>query len=264
MPSPFPGMDPYLEGSLWTSVHTALAVQLVHVLNPLLLPRYFAFASRRMVLEMPQEPDIAIGDVYPDVAVLRARPKDERASPPVAGGSAIAAPVRMVSLLPSRVPHVTVEIRDVENRQLVTVIEILSPTNKRKGRGFNEYQRRREQILLGAVHLMEIDWLHQGRRIPLKGELPPTPYFVFLTRTWDFPITETWPIAIDQPLPVVPVPLREGEESIAIDLGQALTRVYDDCCFRQVIDYARPPEVRLPAEEAAWVDAHLRSAGLRS
>lgn len=263
MPSPFPGMDPYLEGSLWTSVHTALAVQLVHILNPLLLPRYFAFASRRMVLGIPQEPDIAIGDVYPDVS-LRARPNDESESTPVAGGTAIAAPVRMVSLVPSRIPHITVEIRDVENRQLVTAIEILSPTNKRKGRGFNDYQRRREQLLLGAVHLMEIDWLHQGRRILLQGPLPAVPYFVFLTRSWDFPITETWPIALEQPLPVVPVPLREGEQSIAIDLGQALTRVYDDCCFRQIIDYAKPPEVRLAAEETVWVDAHLRAAGLRS
>jgi hypothetical protein len=111
---------------------------------------------------------------------------------------------------------------------------------------------------------MEIDLLHQGRRIPLRGPFPPVPYFVFLTRSWDFPITETWPIALDQPLPTVPIPLREGDDDVALNLGQALNRVYDDCSLRYVIDYTKPPEVRLSPDEAAWVDDRLRAAGLRS
>lgn len=264
MPSPFPGMDPYLEGSLWTSVHTTLAVEIVRALNPRLVPRYYASASRRMVKEMPAETDVVIGDVYPDVALLGGDPEGRGRPRSSSGSAAVSAPLHMMSIVPSLIPHVSVEIRDVENRRLVTAIEILSPTNKKPGRGFKEYSRRREQILLGAVHLMEIDLLHQGRRIPLRGPFPPVPYFVFLTRSWDFPITATWPIALDQPLPVVPVPLREEEEAVELDLGRALNRVYDDCSFRHVIDYAKPPEIRLPPDEAAWVDDRLRAAGLRS
>ena len=79
MPSPFPGMDPYLEGSLWTTVHTTLAVEIVRRLNPQLLPRYVALSSRRFVMESPEDLEISVETTYPDVAVVQSSPSRRRA-----------------------------------------------------------------------------------------------------------------------------------------------------------------------------------------
>ncbi len=142
MPSPFPGMDPYLEGSLWMTVHTDLAVGIAHQLNRRMSARYVALTARRYVMELPEESEVIIGETYPDVAVFRARP---------AAGSGVAtetlsAPLRMATRVRTRVPHITVEIREVAKRQLVTAIEVLSPTNKR-GVGYREYRDKRERFL---------------------------------------------------------------------------------------------------------------------
>jgi len=231
MPSPFPGMDPYLEGSLWTSVHTALAVEIARQLNRRLSTRYVALTTRRFVMDTPEESEIVIGEIYPDVAV-------------------------------ANIPHVTVEIRDVEQRQLVTVIEILSPTDKR-GDGYTEYLDRRDRILRSTAHLIEVDLLRKGRCVPMRGKLPLVPHFVFLSRVDQRLLTEIWPIPQDQPLPEVPVPLLAGDADAKLDLQQALTTVYDDNRLSSLINYSKPPEVPLTPKQAAWVEKCLRAAGLR-
>ncbi len=87
---------------------------------------------------------------------------------------------------------------------------------------------------------------------------------MFLSRADERPITEVWPILLDQPLPTVPVPLHEGDADARLDLQQALTMAYDECGFSDMIDYAKPPAISLEPEQAAWVDQHLRAAGLRT
>src|SRR4029453_5934831 len=96
------------------------------------------------------------------------------------------------------------------NRQLVTAIEILSPTNKR-AEGRMEYLVKRRRILLSTAHLLEIDLLRQGQRLPMHDPLPPAEYFVLLSRAENRPITEVWPLALRDPLPTVPVPLLPGD-----------------------------------------------------
>jgi hypothetical protein len=252
-------MDPYLEGSLWMSVHTSLAVEIARQLNRRLSARYIALTTRRYVMDTPEESEVIIGETYPDVAVLTSGPAEG-----VRGGAAmIAPPLQMATLIRTSVPHITVEIRDIANRQLVTVIEVLSPTNKR-GDGYDEYLDKRERILRSTAHLMEIDLLRKGRRVPMRGTLPSVPYFVFLGRREKRLATDVWPIPLDQPLPEVPVPLLPGDADAMLDLQQALTNVYDENRLRSIIDYTKPPEVPLTSEQAAWVDQHLRAAGLRS
>jgi Protein of unknown function (DUF4058) len=259
MPSPFPGMDPYLEGPLWTTVHTQLTAEIARQLAPKLRPRYLALSTERFVIEVPDDVAVTTSDLYPDVGVLQAGPM------PFGGREAgiATAPLRLATVMPSRVPHVTVEVRDVEHRQLVTAIEVLSPTNKR-GEGREEYLRRRRRLLLSAAHLLEIDCLREGQRVPMQGPLPPAPYFVFLSRAEGRPITEVWPIPLDAPLPVVPVPLLPGDPDVPLDLQLALTTLYDLLGYDLAVDYKRPPRVPLRAEAAAWAEAHLRAAGLRS
>src|SRR5207253_7651908 len=118
----------------------------------------------RSVMEMPEESEISIGPIYPDVAMLKSSPAEGGRG---AAGT-IAPPLRMATLMRTPVPHITVEIRDVANRQLVTVIEVLFPTNKR-GEGYDEYVDKRDRILRSSVHLIEIDLLRKGLRVPMQG-----------------------------------------------------------------------------------------------
>lgn len=259
MPSPFPGMDPYLEGSLWMSVHAQLASVFVRQLNPQILPRYIALQTRRFVRERPDGEGLLIGETYPDVSVHRQQPIGP--GPGVAG--ALAPPLRMNTVMRTPVPHVTVEIRDIEHHHLVTAIEILSPTNKR-GEGRREYLRRRDRFLESSVHLLEIDLLRKGRRVPMEEKLPPAPYFVLLSRADQAPLADVWPIALDQPLPTIPVPLLGREDDASLDLQRALSTVYDEYGMNYMIRYKEPPDVPLTPEQSAWVDQYLRAAGLRS
>ncbi len=261
MPSPFPGMDPYLEGSLWMTVHTELAVAIAHQLNQQFLPRYIALTARRYVLDTPEGAEIGIGVVYPDVGVVGTGAKEKEAAGPSA--TTIVPPLRMATLLREPVPHITVEIRDVARRALVTVIEVLSPTNKR-GEGAEEYRDRRETILRSTAHLVEIDLLRKGRRVPMRGKLPPVSYFALICRRDRRLETDIWPIRLDEPLPTVPVPLRTGDADARLDLQQSLTSVYDAAGLRYLIDYTQAPEIPLAPGQSAWVDRHLRAAGLRT
>lgn len=178
MPNPFLGMDPYLEGSLWTSVHTSLEEQIARDLVPRLRPKYVVRPERRIVMAAPDPTELQDGRI-PDVAVSILRPNGQRHDDQT---TAVADPPRVGALrkrLP--IPQTTVEIRDQFGRELVTAIEILSPTNKR-GSGSREYRVRRHRLLASPAHFMEIDLIRVGHRFPMGSRLPKAPYFVFLSR----------------------------------------------------------------------------------
>src|SRR5207244_464686 len=131
---------------------------------------------------------------------------------PSQGGAALVLepPMRLPTLLTARVPQRSVAILDAAGRRLVAAIELLSPSDKRVGGGREEYLERRENFLAGDVHLIEIDLLRRGTRLPMRGELPPVPYFAFVSRVGERPITGIWPVGIREPLPEIPVPLVPG------------------------------------------------------
>ena len=245
MPSPFPGMDPYLEGSLWMSVHAQLTAEIARQLAPKLRPKYLALATERLVLEEANGVYVAAREMYPDVSVVDTGRSSRRKA-----DVATAAPVRLATVVPIRVPHVTIEIRETSTRQLVTAIEVLSPTNKR-GRGREEYLTKRQRVLLSTAHLIEVDLLRHGQRVPMQHALPEAPYFVILSRAEERPITDVWPIQLEDRLPVVPVPLLAGDADVALGLQQALTNVYDLLGYDLAIDYSRPPEQPLSPSQAA-------------
>ena len=250
MSSPFPGMDPYLEGPLWTSVHTQLSVELARQLSPMLRPKYVARTPKRFVIATAEDEDdiiVSTADAYPDVSVVRT---NEDATP--FGSAAFdSSPLQLATVMPSAIPHVTVEIRDVAHQQLVTAIEVLSPTNKR-GRGREEYIERRERFLLSSAHLIEIDLLRSGQRVPMQRSLPAAPYFVFLSRAKRRPMVDVWRIGLSEVLPTIPVPLLNGDVDVPLDLQRAMTRVYDEFNYDLDIDYGRPPHVALADIDAAW------------
>ena len=257
MPSPFPGMDPYLEGSLWTGVHTQLGVEIQRQLVPLLRPKYMALTTERFVITTAdlwgEESETPADIYYPNVSIAEGTQTGLLATQ----GIAVAAPLQVATVMPDAIPHISVEIRNVADRRLVTDIEILSPTNKRSD-GRSEYLTRRERLLLSPAHLLEIDLLRSGQRVPMRKPLPPNPYFVFLSRAESRPLTDIWPIPLDTPLPTIPVPLLQGDADVLLDLQRALSAVYDLAGYDLAVDYTHPPDVPLGHRDAAWAQERLR------
>lgn len=253
MSSPFPGMDPYLEGPHWIGFHAQLCAEIARQLTPRLVPKYLALTNERFVLETPEDVGITTGAAYPDVSVV---PRHSNG----AGGQSIAAgsaPLSIATVMPEAVPHVTVEIRDAAQRRLVTAIEVLSPTNKR-GDGRDEYLAKRRRVLMSTAHLIEVDLLRSGQRVPMRQPLPSLPYFVFVGRTERRPMVDVYPIPIDQPLPKIDVPLLPGDADCPLDLQLAFTTVHNALRYDLVVDYTKLPEVLLSTEETMWVEEQLR------
>jgi hypothetical protein len=258
MPSPFPGMDPYLEGPKRMSVHSALTVEIARQLSQHLPPRYVALPNERMVVTVAESDDISItrGSILPDTSIVDVGKPESHAAE--SSGAVITQLLMVETLMPESTLHVTVEIRDSINDQLVTAIEVLSPTNKGAD-GREEYLSKRRRILLSTAHLVEVDLLRNGMRVPTRTALPSFPYFVLVGRAEKRPLTEVHPIPLAAPLPTVQIPLLAGDADVALDLQRALTSVYDAFHYARTIDYRRPPAVPLrPAELAAWAEEHLR------
>jgi hypothetical protein len=258
MPSPFPGMDPYLEGSTWMNFHSQLCAEIARQLSPKIRPRYVALLTERFVTEIPEGLAITTASLSPDVGVIENVPW----TPGATRRGTLTAPLHLTTVVPESVLHFSVEIRDRAERRLVSSIEVLSPTNK-QGDGYEEYRTKRNRVLMSAAHLLEIDLLRQGRRVPMREPLPNAPYFVFLSRSESRPVTDVWPIEFAQPLPVVPVPLLNGDPDAQLDLQLAFSSIYDLCSYDILIDYSRPPQHPVPRKAAAWVEKCLRAAGLR-
>ncbi|MBF8284739.1 MAG: hypothetical protein HW378_3654 [Anaerolineales bacterium] len=257
--SPFPGMDPYLEGDLWQEFHDRLANQISEQLLPQLQPKYVALLNKRYVINpslfgiaaLPPERTI-----YPDVHV--ARPPQLKETTEVVYG--VTPPtLEVVNPLPEEMPLLNIEIRDVAERRLVTVIEILSPVNKR-GSGLRDDVEKRTALLQTQTHLLEIDLLRQGARIPFIGELPPAPYYIFLSRFPHRPRTSVWTIRLHDRLPVVPVPLLPPDPDVPLDLQAAVNACFDLVGYERLLDYAQPPPPpELSAEDLVWVRSRIET-----
>jgi Protein of unknown function (DUF4058) len=259
MHSPFPGMDPYLEApSLWPDVHTSLMSTFREQLTPLLAPKYLAELETQVVIDrLDDDPQV----VLPDVSVT---------SPEVSAGApsavAVAAPapvqVRVPLDLPTRV--VSAYIRQRETARLVAVIELLSPVNKRRGKGREEYLEKRRTFLSSPVHVIEIDFLRCYPRMPFDDPLPPAHYLVMVCKARERPRSSVWPISVRQPLPMIPIPLLPPDPPVPLDLGQALRTAYKRARYDLRVDYHQPPVPPLSPADAAWAEALLGSPGGRT
>ena len=262
MPSPFPGMDPYIEDpEIWSDFHSNIAPEIQAQLNRLIRPRYVARLVPRVTYEVVEIAQAR--GVRPNVGVWQPQPPQGELAEAVA--TIPPAPVESLVTLDLPLRLLTVEVRVTGTLELVTAIEILSPVNKRLGHeAYRDYQRKRRELLRSAAHLLEIDLLRGGERPPLERPVPPAPYYVTLSRADRRPTVEVWPIQFEDTLPVIPVPLLEPDPDVPLDLSAAVAAVYERGGYADLIDYRRPPPPpKLSESEEMWLDGRLREQGLR-
>lgn len=265
--NPFPGMNPYLEAR-WGDVHTALISYIRDAVDDDLPRGLQAKMQERVFVESLGRGGHALS---PDVLI---RPSGRRIGAgtkavAAAGVAAAAGPGPMVLEIPvveQVEPYVT--ITDPRSGgQVITIIEVVSPSNKLPGEGRRLYRRKQREARRGGVNLVEVDLLRAGRPVTIAGPhvVPPAaraPYHVAVQRGGRRDLVEYYPIGFRNRLPVVNVPLRAGEPDLQLDLQPPLDRAYRKGRYFDEIDYARPPEPPLGGDDAGWAASLLRAAGL--
>ncbi|HMQ47056.1 MAG TPA: DUF4058 family protein [Saprospiraceae bacterium] len=249
MMSVFPGMDPYLEGHLWPDVHNSLAYLITVQLTPRLPETYTVQMNNYTVEDTFPEEDIGI--MYPDVALIQ---KTTITEDPPSEYATLLTPETLVlpAIKPIPVKIPVVEIRDRHKNKLITAIELLSPVNKRAP-GIQPYREKRLRLHLGGVHLIEIDLLRRGQRSFDHPLLPKTHYMISLLNVQDGK-TKIWAIDIGDQLPVIPIPLLRPEEQTYLDIGKALSDLFEQRAFNKLIDYREtPPPPAFSEKEIDWM-----------
>ncbi|NUQ61824.1 MAG: DUF4058 family protein [Pirellulales bacterium] len=247
MPSPFPGMNPYLEQEdVWHDFHEAFLPQARKMIAGQLSEDYLVKIDQHIYIhEPPADQRVFVGRA--DVLVAPRQP---------ASG---AAPASVAALAPAQVTLPTMdverisflEIRDRRDRRLVTVIELLSPANKYRGPDREQYLGQRGELLASSVHLVEIDLLRGGPRMPFADPIAECDYCIMVSRMETRPRADFWPLQLRDPLPVIPIPLRAPDPDTRLDLQTALHDVYDAARYGSYI-YEGSPQPALRPDDEAW------------
>lgn len=261
MPSPFPGMDPYLEHfDHWPGVHLELISCLRAALNRVIRPRYLATVEERVYLSHDPDDPRVLGIL--DVQLVETAP--DAPGPVMQGDANTIQPVTLTWPGRIKVREPYVQIVDADSRDVVTVIEVVSPTNKRKGMpGRKSYMRKRSEVLRTPANWLEIDLQRLGDATFSRHRLPPCEYAVCSSPAVRRPEYLVWPIRIHQPLPTVSVPLRTPDPDVPLNLQAVFTEAYERGSLEGLVDYRQPPKPPLPPGWMAWADGLLRERGLR-
>jgi hypothetical protein len=255
MPSPFPGMNPYLEDAdVWQDFHQSFIPLLRQLLSEQVRPKYLVKIEEQIFIHEVLENQRYLAG-RGDMTVSRGNAKSTDTALVLLEAPAIG----RVPLSLDVERHAFLEIRDRANRQLVTVLELLSPSNKRPGPDREQYLAKRQRLLASAVHLVELDLLRGGPRLPIEN-LPPCDYCVMVSRYEDRPNVGLWPLGLRDRLPTIPIPLL-AQERAALDLQSALHQVYDAAGYEDYI-YANEPNPPLRGADAEWAQQLIAAKGV--
>ena len=279
--SPFPGMNPYLEAAdTWPDFHDALANEIRVELNRVLPTPYYARLQKRLELGLVLEGG-ALHRIVPDSTVLR-RTLHEPSPAWEIGTTATVPRQPRIEATPSidlrvrtdPIQHHLVEIRNARrDHRVVTVIEIVSPSNKAPGPDRRSYEVKQSEVLSSDANLIEIDLLRSGRRLLPYPEMVAVvddlncDYLVVLNRSvlrqGDWMDYTLYPVNLQEPLPCILIPLAGQDPDVLLDLQVVTGRAYEGGAYSRVVDYLVEPEPPLSSEDSAWADQLLRAAGLR-
>lgn len=261
MPSPFPGMNPYLENpEIWPEVHNRLIVAISDSLVPQLLPKYRVAIEKR-VYQMNSDNSLLVG--IPDVTIqkINNQPNSPTSNVAVAAPPITALKVRVPMLMEFREAYL--EVREIATQKVITVIELLSPKNKRPGEGREAYLNKRQKILSSSTHLVEIDLLRAGEAMPVFGNDFTANYRILVSRGNCRPEADLYLFNLPNPIPTFPLPLQSGDTEPIVDLQNLLGGVYDRSGYDYIIDNTKEPFPTLSESDATWIDSWLREKSLR-
>jgi hypothetical protein len=256
MPSPFPGIDPYLEDQdLWSDFHAGFIATLRHAMNELLPEVYVARINERMnLVERPQE---EIKQIRPDLAVVRQRPGQTTAA--TSRATLALEPVTIPLKFLEEYREAFIEILHRPSHKVVAVVEVLSPGNK-AGNTRRDYLAKRNGLMNREVHLIEIDFLVGGRRLPMERPLPLGDCFALIARAERRPDCDVFAWTIRDPLPTIPIPLLAPDADVLINLAPLFASVYERALYARSIDYQTPLSLPLAPEDRSWAEELARSA----
>lgn len=259
MPSPFPGVDPYLENpELWAEVHHRLITAIADAIAPSVRPKYRVAIEKRIYLSDVKDSDLVM---IPDVTVF-SKPSSTNQSQSTATLTSPREPITVIVPIPEETREGYLEIREVGTGDVITVIEILSPKNKRAGVGGKLYESKRQQVITSASHLVEIDLLRGGKPMPVEREIQ-ADYRILVSQGHRRPVAHLYAFTVQQEIPPFLLPLQFGDVEVQVELQTLLSGVYDRAGFDLAVDYTQPAIPPLKGNDAAWADDLLREKGLR-
>jgi hypothetical protein len=154
-------------------------------------------------------------------------------------------------LMDDEIKEARLEIIEVKSKSLVTVIEVLSPTNKIRGsEGRKSFLKKRREVLGSAVNWVEIDLLRAGA--PSQPPRVASDYRILVSKGPDHVQGRFWFVHLRQALPVVGIPLRDPDPDVPLDLGAVLRTAYDRAAYDLSVDYSIPPDPPLDPADAEW------------
>jgi Protein of unknown function (DUF4058) len=265
MPSPFPGMDPYLEAH-WRDIHAGLIIYSRDALQGVLPSSLRARVEESVLLETPT--GIADHPLIPDVRIVEY--PSRRVTETAPGVGIVVAEPELVEVDADPATETFIEIIDRESgNRVVTVIEFLSPSNKSPGRNRDQYERKQREICSSDSNLVEIDLNRFGTHalaFPL-GNLKKsgrTPYMASVRRSHGSGVAEVYAMPLWERLRTIKIPLRPTDADVLLDLQPLIDQCYRNGGYEGTLDYAVDPEPPLVGSEKEWAEAMLIEKGLRS
>ena len=238
----FPGMNPYLENpELWSEVHFGLIAVLARSLNAAIKPKYRAAVEKRVYADSLL---IAIPDSVFQRGTEAAEPQRTTAT--------LSEPVVVTVPIVQETQERFLEIREVGTGTIVTVVEVLSPKNKRSGEGKVKYDTKRQTVLNSTAHLVEIDLLRTGEPKPMAGGVA-SDYRILVSRANRRPAAELYPFNLREALPRFLLPLCPEDQDPVVDLQNVLEQVYQEAALDLAINYTQSPVPPVNDDDFTWI-----------
>ena len=203
---------------------------------------------------------VGIPDTVVLAGVAKSNPKQsESLSTPVIEGRF--QPQTVTLPMPVEIKERYLKVREVGSNTIIAIIEVLSPKNKRKGKGRNVYEEKRQTALSSASHLIEIDLLRGDTPMPMQGAVQLAHYHILVSRAEQRPQATLYAATIRDPLPEFPIPLKAADEAVLVNLQAIFAGVYERASYDLRIDYTQPlPPPSFSEADQDWITSLFKSA----